>query len=49
MQLKNTFCLTRDKYAFVSHHVGNLENYETLISFETAIESIKTLKYTEQH
>ena len=35
--LKNTFCLTREKYAFLSHHIGNLENYETLSSFESAI------------
>jgi len=42
-ELKNTFCLTRDKYAFVSHHIGNLENYETLFSFETAIEHYEKL------
>jgi hydrogenase maturation protein HypF len=36
-ELKNTFCLTRDNYAFVSHHIGDLENYETLVSFEEAI------------
>lgn len=33
-ELKNTFCLTRDRYAFVSHHIGDMENYETLRSFE---------------
>src|SRR4029078_6290278 len=27
-ELKNTFCLTRDNYAFVSHHIGDLENME---------------------
>ncbi len=32
-ELKNTFCLTRDRYAFLSHHIGDLENYETLRSF----------------
>lgn len=36
-ELKNTFCLTRDRYAFLSHHIGDLENYETLTSFEHAI------------
>ncbi len=37
-ELKNTFCLTRDDYAFVSHHVGDLENLETLRSFREGIE-----------
>jgi hydrogenase maturation protein HypF len=27
---KNTFCLTRDNYAFVSQHIGDMENMETL-------------------
>ena len=34
---KNTFCLTRDHYAFVSHHIGDLENYETLQAYQQAI------------
>jgi hydrogenase maturation protein HypF len=36
-ELKNTFCLTRERYAFLSHHIGDLENYETLQSFEEGI------------
>ncbi|HNT54414.1 MAG TPA: carbamoyltransferase HypF [Anaerolineaceae bacterium] len=36
-ELKNTFCLTRERYAFLSHHIGDLENYETLASFEAGI------------
>ena len=35
--LKNTFCLSRDHYAFLSHHIGDLENYETLRSYEEGI------------
>jgi hydrogenase maturation protein HypF len=42
-ELKNTFCLTRENYAFLSHHIGDLENYETLLSFETGIEHFKRL------
>ena len=42
-ELKNTFCLTRDRYAFLSHHIGDLENLETLISFEEGIEHFKNL------
>ncbi|HPH95993.1 MAG TPA: carbamoyltransferase HypF [Anaerolineaceae bacterium] len=36
-ELKNTFCLTRDRYAFISHHIGDLENFETLRSYEEGI------------
>jgi hydrogenase maturation protein HypF len=36
-ELKNTFCLTRDHYAFLSHHIGDMENYETLRSFEDGL------------
>jgi hydrogenase maturation protein HypF len=32
-ELKNTFCITRDRYAFMSHHIGDLQNFETLTSF----------------
>ncbi len=42
-ELKNTFCLTRERYAFVSHHIGDLENYETLQSFEEGIEHFQRL------
>jgi hydrogenase maturation protein HypF len=37
-ELKNTFCLARDRYVFVSHHIGDLENAETLRSFTEGIE-----------
>jgi hydrogenase maturation protein HypF len=36
-ELKNTFCLTKDHYAFLSHHIGDLENLETLQAFESGI------------
>lgn len=42
-ELKNTFCLTRGNYAFLSHHIGDLENLETLSSFEQGIEHFKRL------
>jgi hydrogenase maturation protein HypF len=41
--LKNTFCLTRENYAFVSHHIGDLENLETLTAFETSIRQYEQL------
>ncbi len=36
-ELKNTFCLTRDANAFLSQHIGDLENLETLEHYETSI------------
>jgi hydrogenase maturation protein HypF len=37
-ELKNTFCLAKERRAFVSHHIGDLENAETLRSFTEGIE-----------
>jgi hydrogenase maturation protein HypF len=34
---KNTFCLTRDNFAFVSQHIGDMENLETLEHFTNSI------------
>jgi hydrogenase maturation protein HypF len=42
-ELKNTFCLTRGRYAFLSHHIGDLENFETLGAYEDGIEHYKRL------
>jgi hydrogenase maturation protein HypF len=42
-ELKNTFCLAKDRHAFVSHHIGDLENYETLRSFTEGIEHFRGL------
>ena len=36
-ELKNTICVTKDSYAFVSHHIGDLQNLETYESFEAGI------------
>ena len=36
-ELKNTFCITRDRYAFLSQHIGDMENLETLDHFEQSI------------
>ncbi len=46
-ELKNTFCLTRGQYAFMSHHIGDLENLETLTSFEEGITHFKNLFFIE--
>ncbi len=41
--LKNTFCLGKGRQAFLSHHIGDLDNLETLISFREGIEHYKDL------
>jgi hydrogenase maturation protein HypF len=42
-ELKSTFCLAKDHYAFVSQHIGDLENVETLRSFTEGIEHFRRL------
>ncbi|MEA5361668.1 carbamoyltransferase HypF [Amycolatopsis sp., V23-08] len=42
-ELKNTFCLAKGRHAFVSHHIGDLENYETLKSFTEGINHFERL------
>jgi hydrogenase maturation protein HypF len=42
-ELKNTFCLAKGSRAWVSHHVGDLQNYETLRSFSEGIEHFQRL------
>ncbi|HEV2087602.1 MAG TPA: carbamoyltransferase HypF, partial [Cryptosporangiaceae bacterium] len=42
-ELKNTFCLAKGERAFLSHHIGDLENYETLRSFTSGIEHFERL------
>ena len=37
-ELKSTFCVAKDHRAFVSHHIGDLENYETYVSFRQGID-----------
>ncbi len=41
--LKNTFCFLKGRYAFLSHHIGDLENWATLESFIEGIEHFKKL------
>lgn len=42
-ELKNTICLARDHRAFVSHHIGDLENWETMQSYLAAIDHMADL------
>lgn len=42
-QMKNTFCLVRDKYAFISHYIGEMENWETYQDYRQAINDYERL------
>ena len=42
-ELKNTFCVAKGERAWVSHHIGDLENLETLRSFTEGVEHFQRL------
>ncbi len=42
-ELKSTFCVAKGARAWVSHHIGDLSNYETLRSFTDGIEHFQRL------
>ena len=42
-ELKNAFCLTKGRHAILSQHIGDLENYETLLFFEETLANLKKL------
>lgn len=46
-ELKSAFCLTRENFAFMSQHIGDMENLETLESFERSFEQMKNLFHVE--
>jgi hydrogenase maturation protein HypF len=41
--LKNAFCLTKERFAILSQHIGDLASYETMSFFEETLERMKTL------
>jgi hydrogenase maturation protein HypF len=42
-ELKSTFCVARGRRAWVSHHIGDLRNWETLRSFRAGVEHFEEL------
>jgi hydrogenase maturation protein HypF len=42
-QQKNTLCLTKDGFALLSQHLGDLENYETMQFFQQTLERMQRL------
>ncbi|MCB0180820.1 MAG: carbamoyltransferase HypF [Anaerolineae bacterium] len=42
-ELKSTFCLTKGNFAFMSQHIGDMENWETWQAFEKSVAHLKAL------
>jgi hydrogenase maturation protein HypF len=40
-ELKNVFCLTKEHYAVLSQHIGDLENLETLEAFQETLDHMQ--------
>lgn len=40
---KASFCISKDRYVFLSQHIGDLKNYDTLLHYESQIENFKRL------
>ncbi|WZL72500.1 carbamoyltransferase HypF [Clostridiaceae bacterium 35-E11] len=45
--LKNTFCISTKNFAFLSQHIGDLDNLETYKNFEINVEHFKTIYRTQ--
>jgi hydrogenase maturation protein HypF len=45
--LKNTFTLTKGKFAIPSQHIGDMENYETVRLFEESLANLKAVYRAE--
>ncbi len=43
--LKNVFCLSRGNQMYMSHHIGDLDNVETLTSFEESVLHFQRIFY----
>ena len=48
-ELKNTICLTKGANAFMSQHVGDMENLETFHFFELTVSHLKKILEVEPH
>lgn len=42
-ELKSTFCLTKGRHAFLSQHIGDMQNLSTLEAFDHAVAHMQTL------
>ena len=48
-ELKNTVCLTRGRFAFLSQHIGDLENAETYAFFEQTLLHLRHMLGVDPH
>ncbi|MBN1917241.1 MAG: carbamoyltransferase HypF [Verrucomicrobia bacterium] len=46
-ELKNAFCFARDTMYFLSQHIGDLENVQTLAAFEDGVAHLSKLLYAD--
>jgi hydrogenase maturation protein HypF len=46
-ELKSTFCLTQQNHAYLSQHLGDMENLETLTAFEQALAHFRAVFRTQ--
>lgn len=46
-ELKATFCLAKDGYGYMSQHIGDMENVETLDAFTTAVSHFQAIFRTQ--
>ncbi len=42
-ELKNAFCVNKGEYFYMSHHIGDLENEDTNLSFRQAVEHFENM------
>jgi hydrogenase maturation protein HypF len=42
-ELKSTFCLTKGSYAYISPHIGDMENLETMHAMERGLEHFRSI------
>ena len=42
-ELKSAFCITKGRYAILSQHIGDLDNYETLAFYEETLRNLQSV------
>ncbi len=42
-EMKNVFTITKEDHAIISQHIGDMQNFETLLFFEETLENLKSV------